>query len=96
MKRTAYRLYHPARWVLGSIALYRRYISPRLGNNCRYLPTCSAYAMEAIETHGLARGSGLAIRRIGRCHPFREGGLDPVPVPGAPRESRPSEEGTPS
>ena len=77
-KRTM-RPYHPAWWVLGAIALYRRFISPLLGANCRYHPTCSAYAVEAIEVHGLRRGGWMGIRRIGRCHPFRDGGFDPVP-----------------
>lgn len=70
-----------ARLALALIAGYRRFISPVLGSRCRYLPTCSAYATEAITVHGLGRGSWLAVRRIGRCHPFRQGGHDPVPAP---------------
>jgi putative membrane protein insertion efficiency factor len=76
----AFRAYQPSWWVLGAIRLYQRTISPGMSAHCRYLPTCSAYAVEAIERHGLAKGGWLAVRRIGRCHPFRKGGLDPVPV----------------
>jgi uncharacterized protein len=68
-----------ARLALLLITGYRRLVSPRLGANCRYYPTCSAYAQEAIERFGAGRGTWLAVRRIGRCHPFRDGGYDPVP-----------------
>ena len=61
------------------IKLYRYAISPYLAPSCRYTPTCSSYAMEAVERFGIIRGSWLAIRRIGRCHPWHEAGYDPVP-----------------
>ena len=61
------------------ILAYRRWMSPLLGPRCRFHPTCSAYALEAVERHGALRGGGLALRRIGRCHPFHPGGIDPVP-----------------
>lgn len=68
------------KWLLKfPIHLYRWLLSPLLGSNCRYHPTCSAYALEAIEMHGAWRGSWLALRRIGRCHPWGGAGDDPVP-----------------
>ena len=65
--------------VLGLIRAYQKVLSPFFGQNCRYHPTCSRYTYEAIEIHGAVKGSWLGMRRIGRCHPFREGGYDPVP-----------------
>ena len=61
------------------IRVYQLVLSPLLGPNCRYYPTCSQYAIEAIETHGSLRGAWLTIKRISRCHPWHEGGFDPVP-----------------
>lgn len=84
--------YHPARWLLGAIGLYQRFVSPRLGQRCRYLPTCSVYAIEAIEIHGALRGSWLALRRLGRCHPFHESGYDAVPQPKTSHSDRPLRE----
>jgi putative membrane protein insertion efficiency factor len=65
--------------LLGIIAVYRKWISPLLGPNCRFLPTCSSYASEAIVLHGPLRGTAYALRRLARCHPFCDGGYDPVP-----------------
>ena len=64
--------------ILG-LGAYRRWISPMLGENCRFYPSCSLYAAEAVELHGALRGSWLAVRRLSRCHPFHSGGMDPVP-----------------
>jgi putative membrane protein insertion efficiency factor len=61
------------------VRAYQVGISPILGPSCRYLPTCSTYAIEAVERHGALRGSWLALRRVLRCHPFQPGGYDPVP-----------------
>jgi putative membrane protein insertion efficiency factor len=65
--------------LIGCINLYRWFVSPLLGPNCRFYPTCSCYAQEALHRHGALRGSWLAVRRIGRCHPWNPGGYDPVP-----------------
>lgn len=62
------------------IRAYQWVISPLLGPRCRFHPTCSHYALEAIELHGSLRGSWLTLKRLGRCHPFCEGGYDPVPL----------------
>jgi len=62
-----------------AIRLYRKWISPFFPASCRYTPSCSAYAGEAVRRHGALRGAWMAVRRILRCHPFRDGGYDPVP-----------------
>jgi putative membrane protein insertion efficiency factor len=70
----------PFRWtLLGAIAGYRATLSGWLGGQCRYYPSCSVYASEAIRTHGAGRGSMLAAWRVLRCNPFGRGGIDPVP-----------------
>ena len=65
--------------AIAPIRIYQRLISPWLPRRCRFLPTCSEYAVEAIGKHGVLRGSWLALRRILKCHPFHPGGFDPVP-----------------
>ncbi|MGK0565832.1 membrane protein insertion efficiency factor YidD [Bordetella bronchiseptica] len=67
------------RLLIAPIRFYRYFLSPWVGRQCRFTPTCSAYAIEAIERHGAWRGLRLAARRIGRCHPWSPGGYDPVP-----------------
>ncbi len=67
--------------LLALVRGYRIFLSPLVGPACRFTPTCSAYAAEAIERHGVVQGSALAVRRILRCHPFAAAGLDPVPSP---------------
>ncbi|MEV0647935.1 membrane protein insertion efficiency factor YidD [Phytomonospora sp. NPDC050363] len=71
----------PARLLSLPIVAYRRWISPALPARCRFHPSCSAYALEAISVHGALRGLYLAVRRVLRCQPFHPGGYDPVPPP---------------
>jgi len=77
-----------ARALLAAIRVYRTAISPALPPSCRYTPSCSAYAAEAITVHGAGRGSWLALRRLLRCHPFHAGGHDAVPPAVAPAKFR--------
>jgi len=72
------------RLLIALLRGYKRWLSPLLGPRCRFVPTCSEYAMQAIARHGALRGGWLAVRRIGRCHPLHPGGHDPVPP--APRQ----------
>ncbi|MBV2208111.1 MAG: membrane protein insertion efficiency factor YidD [Thermomonas sp.] len=67
------------KFLIALVQGYRRFISPLLGPNCRFYPTCSQYAIEALERFGALKGSWLAARRIARCHPLHPGGHDPVP-----------------
>jgi putative membrane protein insertion efficiency factor len=68
-----------ARLLVLLVRFYQRFIGPGLPASCRFHPSCSCYAVEALERHGAARGGWLTIRRLGRCHPFHPGGIDPVP-----------------
>lgn len=76
--------------LIALLKVYRAVISPLYGQVCRYHPSCSAYALEAVTEHGSIKGSWLAVRRLGRCHPWAAGGYDPVPSkrakPGASSE----------
>lgn len=63
-------------WVM---RMYQLILSPMLGQNCRFYPSCSSYAIEALRVHGAARGALLSLRRVCKCHPWHEGGVDPVP-----------------
>jgi len=68
-----------ARLLILGVRGYQRVLSPLMGGQCRFTPSCSIYALEAIERHGAIRGSWLVVRRVGRCHPWGGGGHDPVP-----------------
>jgi putative membrane protein insertion efficiency factor len=69
----------PARALAGAFAAYKRFVSPLLPPACRFTPTCSEYAGQAVLRHGVRRGLAMAVRRLARCHPFHAGGPDPVP-----------------
>jgi putative membrane protein insertion efficiency factor len=70
-----------SRVLIALLSAYRRYVSPLMSPRCRFAPSCSEYAIEAITTHGALRGSWLAVRRVAKCQPFFTGGYDPVPPP---------------
>ena len=72
------------RMLMGLIRFYRRAISPYLPNSCRFTPTCSQYALDALEQYGALRGGWMSAKRILRCNPFHKGGYDPVPEPPEP------------
>lgn len=69
----------PQRFLIGVVKAYRLLLSPWLGSACRFEPTCSVYSLQALQQHGAAFGSYLTLRRLVRCHPFCDGGHDPVP-----------------
>lgn len=69
----------PRRAIGGLIKIYQKLVSPAIAPNCRFQPTCSQYALEAVHRHGAFRGMWLAVKRIGKCHPLHPGGYDPVP-----------------
>ena len=73
-----------AHLLRGVVRAYQFVLSPLLGRQCRFLPTCSHYALEALERHGAVKGGWLAAKRIARCHPFASAGYDPVPGTGSP------------
>ena len=75
--RPAVRL--PSRLLAAVIRGYQRFVSPALPPSCRFHPSCSQYALEAVGRHGALKGTWLAVRRLARCHPFHPGGFDPVP-----------------
>lgn len=76
--------------LIGVVKAYRLLLSPWLGSACRFEPTCSVYSLQALETHGAAKGSYLTLKRLGRCHPWCEGGLDPVPQNNAEPVEKPT------
>lgn len=82
----------PALAVVGLLRLWQLLVSPVYGQTCRFYPSCTAYAMEAVDRHGLVRGGWLTVRRLARCHPWNPGGVDLVPAP----RVRPSAEATPT
>jgi len=80
------------RALVALIDAYRFLLSPLIGGQCRFHPTCSCYAREALLAHGALRGCWLALCRVGRCHPWREGGIDPVPPAAFPIHAKPAVE----
>nr|WP_240895321.1 membrane protein insertion efficiency factor YidD [Kineococcus siccus] len=74
--------------MVGAVRVYQLVVSPWLGPTCRFYPSCSSYAVDALRTHGAVRGTWLAARRLLRCHPWNPGGVDPVP-PRGPARQRP-------
>ncbi len=69
----------PTKILIATLQAYKFLVSPLLGPRCRFYPSCSHYAMEALNAHGAVRGAWLALKRVSRCHPWHPGGIDPVP-----------------
>ncbi|MBL4794884.1 MAG: membrane protein insertion efficiency factor YidD [Pseudomonadales bacterium] len=84
-----------AKTLIGLVRFYRYFISPLSKPSCRFYPTCSSYALEAIEVHGGFKGGALALRRISKCHPFHEGGVDLVPDTSANKQDTRDKSDTP-
>ncbi len=82
--------------LIALLRVYRAVISPLYGQVCRYYPSCSAYALEAVTVHGSVRGSWLAVRRLARCHPWAAGGYDPVPAAAPAADHRRSRTAAPT
>jgi putative membrane protein insertion efficiency factor len=82
----------PAVTVVLLLRLWQLFVSPLYGPTCRFYPSCSAYALEAVDRHGLVRGGWLAVRRLGRCHPWNPGGVDHVPPKAGTEPARPGDE----
>lgn len=80
----------PQKTLMSIVKAYRLLLSPSLGSACRFEPSCSAYSLEALDRHGAATGSYLTLRRLARCHPWCDGGLDPVPQKTAPKADKTS------
>jgi len=77
----------PQSILIVAVKAYRLLISPSLGANCRFMPSCSAYSLEALSQYGAATGTYLTLRRLARCNPWCEGGHDPLPLPSSPQAS---------
>jgi len=88
-------IFHMAKIITFIILAYKKWLSPFLGPNCRFYPSCSSYFIEAIDEHGSARGTVLGLKRICKCHPLHDGGYDPVPKANAGQACQGSHSGTP-
>lgn len=88
--RSRRRVTSPARALIAGVRVYQATLSPLIGRHCRFLPTCSNYAIDALRSHGAFRGGWLATRRVLRCHPLGGFGYDPVPPPDDEASRRPA------